>query len=252
MGILDSRRELRHRIGALVRDRRAWPACAAVLFLLLTLFGLTDARAAAGSATTQPGKAISIKATFYSIDPARLADMGIDSGRKMTLATPDQAAKFAHAADSIVSSPTVITRDGQNAEITLTSNYPYLADFQPTTKPDGHVEFTPQLANVVTGLEWHVRPTLGGGENITLDMHLKLTKVVGIDTVPAPKDNVLKVQSPRVDTRTVETTVAVPDGHTCVIVTDDTDNKANVMIVTPTIVNQTTVTPAASPGSSGR
>jgi len=259
LGIVDSKRELRHRIGALVRDRRAWPLCAAVLFLLLALFGLTDARASAAGPATQPGRAVSIKATFYSIDSARLTDAGLDAGRNITLATPDQVAKFtrAAAADGFVSSPTILALDGQTADIRFISNYPYLADYKPTTKPDGHVDLTPQIGNVVTGLEWSVRPTLGGGADIALDMHVKLTKVVGIDVVSSPRDNTLKVQSPRVDTRTIETKVAVPDGHTCVIIGEDTDKKVNVMILTPTIVAAASVTPkgvtpAASRGSSGR
>jgi beta-lactamase regulating signal transducer with metallopeptidase domain len=241
LGILGGERQLRRRIGAIIRTGRQWRLTAVILVVLVALFGLTDARnaARADAAATQPAASIMVSTRIVSVDASKLADLGLGLAANGAIQLKDaDMEKLAKTAgpDDVVSSPKVIAWSGQHAVITIGSEYSYISDFNVSTAPDGSRSYTPKLSQVMDGMELSVTPTIGADQLILMQLKLKFTKLEGMKDIPWRQNPAMTIQMPTVDVRSTDTRLSLADGMSAVISGIDADKKATLLFVTPKIV----------------
>jgi type IV pilus assembly protein PilQ len=117
-----------------------------------------------------------------------------------------------------LASPSVITIDGQEANISLTQDYPYISG-----RDDGG---NPTWSTETVGPQLRMTPTLGRDGIVTIQMNIETGSVIEMMTGSTGE------QMPRTSTRSVTTSVRVRDGEPFVVggLFNDNDTQRNVRI----------------------
>lgn len=113
-----------------------------------------------------------------------------------------------------ISSPTVLTRNQQQAKLTILNEQSYVSGFESTTGGEGGIATTPEIDTVEDGIILKVTPLIGRNDVVQLDV----TPTLKIADIGQPIDsNFGQFFTPTVDERTAELAVALRDGQTLVI-----------------------------------
>jgi beta-lactamase regulating signal transducer with metallopeptidase domain len=237
LGIVTARSQLRRRIAAIVNSDRSWPLCAAMVTVIVALFGLTDARGlraqTAQAAGTQSTQRVSITAKIITVDSASLANAS-----PMWLET--DTTKLMHSAGAeIVDAPNMLVFVKQKAVATVGTTNSYVQDISPATQPSGQTKYVATIGTVTDGIDFSVCPTISADRKyITLDTDIKYTKLLGFNKVPSPKNAAWTIQVPKTQTFESKATVSIPNGESVVMESaGPEDKKSTLVIISATIAN---------------
>ena len=117
----------------------------------------------------------------------------------------------------LLSSPSLVTRNQQEAVLEVLNQISYLEGCQVTQNEGGGSQASPQIGTVEDGITMSVTPLIGASDIVQLDIEpvLKLvdfsSRVGSVSTACGP------IEFPEVDRRTANLNVALKDGQTLVL-----------------------------------
>jgi beta-lactamase regulating signal transducer with metallopeptidase domain len=169
------------------------------------------------------------KAAPGTANPATSSDSpsGRDKGRVPTgIFLDDQQvdqlfrAAQAEKESAVISAPRMTLFSGQRAYVLVSSEQAYVQDYAAIAK-GGEVRYEPVMGVAQDGLLTDMQATVSADRRYaTLMIHPKLTKLVGMNSLPwpgRPAGSNLTVQVPDMKTTEMRTTVSVPDGGTILL-----------------------------------
>lgn len=123
--------------------------------------------------------------------------------------------------NNVLSTPTLVTMDNQEAEIVVGQNVPFVTGTQLSTGNDNPFQ---TIERQEVGISLKVTPQINEGNNIKMDIEQEVSDVASIAVAGA--------QDITTNLRSIKTTVLVEDGQTLVLggLIDDTINNTNEKI----------------------
>jgi len=113
-----------------------------------------------------------------------------------------------------ISSPTVLTRNQQQANLTILNEQSFVAGFETNNAGDGSLATTPDIDTIEDGITLEVTPLIGKNNVVQLDV-VPTLKIA--DLGPPIDSQFGQFFTPTVDERSAELAVALRDGQTLVI-----------------------------------
>jgi Bacterial type II and III secretion system protein len=162
--------------------------------------------------------------------------------------TPEQHQQLLKAVSDtggeVLASPTLLLRDGTEAEVKALSLRRYLDSVEPQQErgAQGQIMYLPHAQDAESGTTLKVKANISkDGKYISLGLSSRLLKLLELTpyTFEGKKDR-LSIQKPRSQEGHIETLVSVPDGQTVVLGGQTTSQKPEsqtlLILVRPTIV----------------
>jgi len=167
----------------------------------------------------QNGAKIVLQANVFSINAPKslIADylrdeFGVNNAAAdLTEAQAEQFKKWMAALPDItmISSPTAVVFDGQQADLSVTSQREFIVDYEKTS--DSPPQYKPKKEKITTGVELFFIPELKKDDNlIVLTVNLKQRDLGKIETKTHASGN--QIQLPIISSSEIHTQVAVPVG----------------------------------------
>jgi beta-lactamase regulating signal transducer with metallopeptidase domain len=120
-----------------------------------------------------------------------------------------------------ITAPRLTLFSGQRAFVKVNREQSYISTFTMTRTEKGERKFEPVVAQAPAGVTLAVEATASADRKyVTLTLKPVVTRLLRMDTEPFagdPEEKGLVVQKPVIETQTMDTTLSIPDGGTCVL-----------------------------------
>jgi beta-lactamase regulating signal transducer with metallopeptidase domain len=220
--------------------------------LMITQTKENHAAIAALLENVRTGRALQvmISARFMTVDADKLpAEVSALLNGQTTTAQPASAFIPADQVDAIVKSmqtgptattltaPRVTLFSGQRAFVKVGTDQPFISTYTMTRTEKGERKFEPKIETAPAGVTFGVEATVSADRKyVTLMLRPTVTKLLRMDSEPFagdPEEKGLVVQKPVVETETLNTTLSIPDGATCILRSrpDGTDRKQILLLL---------------------
>jgi type IV pilus assembly protein PilQ len=116
----------------------------------------------------------------------------------------------------LISSPSLVTRNQQEAVLEVLNEISYLEGCEATQSEGGSIQYTPQVGKAEDGITLSVTPLIGANDIVQMNIEPML-KIVDFSGRVSIESNCGDINFPEVDRRTANLDVALKDGQTLVL-----------------------------------